>query len=191
MTEIQGGRRGRIGRKLVLTFVSFVMVVVGGTGWALYDVTRRSLEREMSERLMTAALLVAGGLDGGTVRTLRPGDEAFLRAYVSLTARLQRARKMVGARRITVFDRQGRSLLDTAPDVPIGRGTPGCGSTGQRWRGSGRGRPRTRCCSRGRTGSSTSRATRRCTTGRRWWPGWGWRWARRSWRPSDRFSAGS
>ncbi len=118
--SIQGGRRGRIGRKLALAFVAFVMVVVGGTGWALYDVTRRSLEREMSERLTAVARLVAGGLDGQTVRTLHPGAEGY-RTYASLTARLRRAREMVGARRIVVFDRQGRGLLDTEPGAPIGR----------------------------------------------------------------------
>jgi hypothetical protein len=103
----------------VLTFVAFVMAVVGGTGWALYDTTRRSLEREMSDRLVAVARLVAGGLDGDRVRLLRPGDEGF-RTYRGLTARLRRAGEMVGARRIYAFDREGRSLLDTAPGVPIG-----------------------------------------------------------------------
>ncbi len=112
--------RGRIGRRLVLTFVAFVMVVVGGTGWVLYSLTRRSLERQMSERLLAVAQLVAEGIDGDAVSWLQPGYEGG-RLYKRLTNRLRRARDMVDARRIYVFDRQGRSLLDTKPDVPIGR----------------------------------------------------------------------
>lgn len=112
------GRRGRIGRRLVLTFVVFVMAVVSTTGWVLYDLTRRSLERQMSERLVAVAQLVTEGLD--LVYRLQPGYEGGeLQRF--LLARIQRARDMVGASRIYVFDRQGRSLLDTEPGVPIGR----------------------------------------------------------------------
>ncbi len=112
--------RGRIGRRLVLIFVVFVMVVVGGMGWVLYDLTSSSLERQMSERLVAVAQLVTEGVNGDVVRHFRPGDEGF-REYKRLTDRLRGARDRVGARRIYVFDRQGRSLLDTEPDVSIGR----------------------------------------------------------------------
>ena len=112
--------RGRIGRKLVVTFVFFVLSVIGGTGWAFHDLTQRSLDRQMSERLLAVARLVAGGLDGDLVRRLRPGDEGF-RVYGILTNRLRTAKEEVGARRIYVFDRQGRSLLDTEQGTPVGR----------------------------------------------------------------------
>lgn len=113
-------RRGRIGRRLVLSFVAFVMAVVGAVGWALYNLTARSLETQMSERLVAVAQLVAEGVEGDVVRRLRPGlEEGEL--YRRLAVRLRRAGDLVAARRIYVFDRQGRSLLDTEPDVPIGR----------------------------------------------------------------------
>ena len=116
----QAGRRGRIGRRLVLTFVAFVAAVMGGTGWVLYDLTRDSLDRQMSERLVAVAQLVSEGVDGDAVQRLRPGYEGGA-LYGKLTLRLRRARDRVGARRIFVFDRLGRSLLDTEPDVPIDR----------------------------------------------------------------------
>ena len=116
----QAGRRGRIGRRLVLTFVAFVAAVMGATGWVLYDLTRTSLDRQMSERLVAIAQLVSEGVDGDAVERLRPGYEGGA-LYGKLTLRLRRARDMVGARRIFVFDRLGRSLLDTEPDVSIGR----------------------------------------------------------------------
>ncbi len=112
--------QGRIGYKLVLSFVLLVMVVVGGSGWVLYELTERSLEQQMSEHLIAVAQLVATGPNGGVLRMLRPGYENF-NLYQSLTARLRREQELVGARRIYVFDRKGRSLLDTERSVPIGR----------------------------------------------------------------------
>jgi signal transduction histidine kinase len=112
--------RGRIGRRLVLTFVAFVMAAVGVTGWVLYRLTMSSLEREMSLRLVGVAQLVSEGIDGEAATRLQPGYEGG-RLHSRIRARLRRIRDTVGARRITVFDRTGRSLADTEAGVPIGR----------------------------------------------------------------------
>jgi two-component system OmpR family sensor kinase len=110
---------GRIGRRLVLVFVAFVMVVVGGTGWTLYDLTAQSLERQMTERLVAVTELVADGTLGDLVSAFRPGDESFP-SHTRLRGRLRDTRDLVDGRRIYIFDKAGRSLLDTE-DVPIGR----------------------------------------------------------------------
>ena len=112
--------RSRIGNKLVLSFVLLVMVVVGTSGWVLYEMTRRSLEWQMRDHLVSVAQLVSTGLYGDVLKRLRPGDESFS-LHRKLTVRLQRSKEVVGAARIYVFDRQGRSLLDTESEVPIGR----------------------------------------------------------------------
>ena len=112
--------RGRIGRRLVVTFVVFVFLVIGSTGWILYHLTRNSLERQMSDQLLAIAQLSAAGIDGDAVRHLRSGFEGG-NLHARLRAKLVRYGDLVGARRIYVFDDQGQSLLDTAPDVPIGR----------------------------------------------------------------------
>ena len=120
-TETQKSEfRGRIGRRLVLTFVAFVMTVVGVTGWVLHRLMADSLETEMSQRLVAIAQLVSQGIDGEVVSHLQPGYEGRS-LHRSLTARLRASRDSVGASRIYVFDRQCRSLADTEPDVPIGR----------------------------------------------------------------------
>jgi len=111
--------RARIGHKLVLSFVLLVMVVVGMSGWVLYEMTQRSLEWQMRDHLVAVARLLSNGISGDVLRYLSPGRENSS-LYRTLTAKLQRAQQVVGARRIYVFDRQGRSLLDTEPGTPIG-----------------------------------------------------------------------
>ena len=111
---------GRIGHKLVLSFVLLVMVMVGGSGWVLFEVTERSLEQQMSERLVAIAQLVSTSPNGEVLRHLRPGAESY-GIYKRLRAQLKQAKEMVEARRIYVFDQYGRSLLDTEEGVSIGR----------------------------------------------------------------------
>jgi|APSaa5957512622_1039677.scaffolds.fasta_scaffold04225_4 signal transduction histidine kinase len=115
--------RARIGPKLVLSFAVLVMVVVGTSGWVLYEMTRRSLEAQTRDQLVSVAQLLKTGLSWPVLKHLHPGDESFS-LYKRLTANLQRSREMVGARRIYVFDRQGRSLLDTEEGWSIGREYP-------------------------------------------------------------------
>ena len=88
----QNGYRGRIGRKLVFVFVAFVMVVVGSTGWTLYNLTSQTLERQMTERLMAITELVADGVVGDVVRAFEPGDESFP-SYQRLSDRLRFRRR--------------------------------------------------------------------------------------------------
>ena len=116
-------RRGRIGRRLVISFVLLAMLVVGGSGWVLYERSLDSLERQMGNHLVSEVELIASGISGDVVVGLRPGYEAY-RFYRNSTNRLRRAQEMVGARRIYVFDSEGRSLLDTEAGIAIGREYP-------------------------------------------------------------------
>ena len=113
--------RGRIGPRLVLSFVALAMLVVGGSGWVLYERALNSLEEQMSSHLLAEARLLANGLaDVDVLVRLRPGFERF-DLYRSYTARIRQAKDLVGARRIFVFDRDCKSLLDTEPGSSIGR----------------------------------------------------------------------
>ncbi len=118
-TPKQTRSQGRIGRRLVLSFVLLVMALVGSTGWGLYTLTRRSLEQQMGAHLVSVARLVAALPNLELLRRLKPGSEDF-KFYRSMNARLQRVREQAGARRIYVFDREGRNLLDTEEKTPIG-----------------------------------------------------------------------
>ncbi len=115
--------RTRIGHKLILSFVLLVMVVVGLSGWVLFELTDRSLERQMSDHLVSVATLVSTNLSGSVLRFMHPGRE-HSDLYRTLVGKLQRAEQGVGARHIFVFDRQYRSLLDTDGLMPIGREYP-------------------------------------------------------------------
>lgn len=75
----------------------------------------------MSERLVAVAQLGHPGAGWRCGPHSAAGGYEGLQLYKSLRGRLRRARDMVEARRIYVFDWQGRFLLDTEPDVPIGR----------------------------------------------------------------------
>ena len=115
--------RTRIGHKLILSFVLLVMVVVGLSGWVLFELTDRSLERQMRDHLVSVATLVSTNLSGNVLRYLHEGRE-HSNLYRNLVLKLQRAEQGVGARHIFVFDRQYRSLLDTDGLMPIGREYP-------------------------------------------------------------------
>ena len=115
--------RTRIGHKLILSFVLLVMVVVGLSGWVLFELTDRSLERQMRDHLVSVAALVSTNLSGSVLRYLHPGRE-HSNLYRTLVGKLQRAEQEVGARHIFVFDREYRSLLDTDGLMPVGREYP-------------------------------------------------------------------
>ncbi|MFH1569975.1 MAG: ATP-binding protein [Gemmatimonadota bacterium] len=114
--------RGRLGRKLVLSFVALAMLVVGGSGWFLYEQSVQILEEQMGSHLVAEAQLLASRLEssGDVILRLVPGFEN-LNWYRAQRDRLRRDQEHTGARRIYVFDRNERSLLDTQPRVPIGR----------------------------------------------------------------------
>lgn len=114
------GPTGRLGRKLVLSFVALVMLVVGGSGWVLYERTLQSLEEQMSSHLVAEARLLANGMSGDYLLSLRPGYETY-NSHRQEVSRLKRSQEHLRARRVYVFDRNGRSLLDTQPRMRVGR----------------------------------------------------------------------
>ena len=73
----------------------------------------------MRGHLISTAELVGSGISGDVLRILAPGWERA-GVYRTLVTKLRRAKDVVGARRIYVFDRLGRNLLDTE-GMPIGQ----------------------------------------------------------------------
>ena len=70
--------RTRIGHKLILSFVLLVMVVVGLSGWVLFELTDRSLERQMRDHLVSVATLVSTKLSGKMLRYLHEAANTLL-----------------------------------------------------------------------------------------------------------------
>ena len=111
--------RGRIGNKLVVTFVLFVTIFVVATGWFLYRTTKSSLDDELGGKLVAIAQSATTQIDGMFVMQLSPGDEVTL-TYANLLNKLKRVKKVTNVKRVYIFDRENRRLVDTDTDVPIG-----------------------------------------------------------------------
>jgi signal transduction histidine kinase len=111
--------KGSIGNKLVITFVLFVTIFVGSTGWFLYRATKNSLDNELGGKLVAIAQAAKTQIDGMSVMQLSPGDEGTL-TYANLLNKLKRVKEATNAKRVYIFDRENSSLVDTDPDVSIG-----------------------------------------------------------------------
>ena len=110
---------GRIGNKLVVTFVLFVTVFVGSTGWFLYRTTKNSLDNELGGKLVSIAQAATTQINGMFVTQLAPGDEETL-TYANLLNKINRVKEATNVKRVYIFDRDNRSLVDTDTDIPIG-----------------------------------------------------------------------
>jgi len=111
--------RGRIGNKLVVTFVLFVTIFIGTTGWFLYRTTKNSLDNELGSKLVAIAQAVTTQIDGLSVMYLSPGDEETI-TYGNLLNKLKRVKETTEVKRVYIFDKENRSLVDTDADIPIG-----------------------------------------------------------------------
>ena len=68
------------------------MLVVGGSGWVLYERALDSLESQMSRHLMAEARLLANAIgDTQVLIAMRPGHEGFT-FYRNFKARIQKAK---------------------------------------------------------------------------------------------------
>ena len=79
--------KGRIGNKLVITFVLFVTIFVGSTGWFLYRSAKNSLDNELGDKLVAIAQVVTTQIEGVFVTQLSPGDENTL-TYANILNKL-------------------------------------------------------------------------------------------------------
>ncbi len=112
--------QGSLSRRLVFSFVTLALAGLGGSGWILYRQALHSLEEQLASHLKVEARMIATELERGSVTSLRQGMEGN-RLHRRLQGQIRDTQKALGARRIYVFDRYGRSLLDTEEGKRIGR----------------------------------------------------------------------
>ncbi len=110
--------KGKIGNKLIITFVLFVTIFVGSTGIFLYRSAKNSLDNELGGKLIAIAQSVTTQIDGSFVTQLFPGDENRL-IYINLLQKLNKVKQATDVKRIYIFNRDNKSLVDTEK-VPIG-----------------------------------------------------------------------
>ena len=113
--------RGKIGNKLVVTFVLFVSIFVVSTGWFLYGTTKNSLDNELGGKLVAIAQAVTTQIDESFPDYLPLlSNGAARRTHANLLNKLMKVKEATNVKRVYIFDRENRSLVDTDEDFPIG-----------------------------------------------------------------------
>ena len=109
----------KISNKLAITFGLLIFSAILVCGWYFYRYTKYYLDRELSQRLVDIAQTVALQLDGDIITQLAPGNESGM-TYRNLVSQLNRIKQKIDIKRVYIFDKNHRSLVDTQPGVPIG-----------------------------------------------------------------------
>jgi len=109
----------KISDKLAITFGLLIFSAILVCGWYFYRYTKYYLDRELNQRLVAIAQTIALQSDGDIITQLAPGNEAGL-TYSNLVSQLNRIKQKIDIKRVYIFDKNHRSLVDTQPGVPIG-----------------------------------------------------------------------
>jgi signal transduction histidine kinase len=99
--------RGRLLLAFLLPAAGFFFLTAAVAYW----VGRRSLEEEVNRGLIAMAEAAAAVVPADRLTILAPGDEAS-RTYSHIAGRLEAQRKASGVRRIYLFDRERRAIVD-------------------------------------------------------------------------------
>jgi signal transduction histidine kinase len=105
--------------KLILTFSALVVPLLAASGYLFHNAARDSLDRELGLRLVAVAQAAATRFNPTILTGFRRGEETGW-TYGSYRASLLEIRDRTGLERIFVFDRQGRSIMDTRDGVDLG-----------------------------------------------------------------------
>ncbi len=105
--------------KNIATFLIPALLTVGLFAWFARFRLRESLDVELGLRLISVARAAVPLLPSDQIDSFAPGDEK-IRSYRNLQRKLRRLKKATGVRRIYVFDRDRKSLLDTKA-TPVGQ----------------------------------------------------------------------
>ncbi len=108
----------KIGNKLITTFVLFVTIFIGTTGWFLYRTAKNSLDDELGGKLVAVAQAVTTQIDARFLMQLQPGDETTL-TYANILNKLNKVKDATKVKRLYIFDRNNKSLVDT-DNIKIG-----------------------------------------------------------------------
>lgn len=109
--------RARLNTAFVLPTAIIVVVLVA----VAYVAARQGLEEELGKRLEAVGQVIAGDMsDGVDAAQIERLDESMHRVRARLEERLEDAREATGVRRIFIFDREARSLVDTDSEAAFG-----------------------------------------------------------------------
>jgi signal transduction histidine kinase len=109
-----------IRNRLILAYLLPTVILLAAAGLLVYREARASLEDELGQRLIAVAQTAVGSLPSGEPRRLaklRGDDESTL---ARLRDKLIAVRDAAGVRRVFLFDKDRKSLVDTRTDVGFG-----------------------------------------------------------------------
>jgi len=109
----------KISNKLAIIFGLLIFITILVCGWYFYGQTRHYLDQELGRRLVDIAQTIALQVNGDIITQLIPGDESSL-TYGHTVTQLHEIKQKTDIKRIYIFDRNHRSLVDTESAVPIG-----------------------------------------------------------------------
>lgn len=108
--------------KLIAVFLVPTLLSVLIYGTVAYEVVRTELEAELGRRSMSVGQALSSQLSGGiTAKQLLRLDPTKMRVIERMRRRLQRVKRATGARRVYIFDRDLKSLVDTRQGVALGQ----------------------------------------------------------------------
>jgi len=109
----------KIGDKLTITFGLLMFSAIFVCGWYLYGQTKHHLDKELGQRLVNIAQTIATHSNGAIIMQFVHGNETGL-TYRNLVSQLNGIKQKTKVKRIYIFDKHRRSLVDTEIGIPIG-----------------------------------------------------------------------
>jgi signal transduction histidine kinase len=107
--------------KMIGAFIVPTLLLVFGYGGTAYMYARKTLEAELGTRLVSIGeTLSAQWSDGFDAMQLERLNEDKERVRQRFRQRLQTVKKRTGVKRLYLFDRDYRNLVDTDPSKPFG-----------------------------------------------------------------------
>ena len=112
-----------IGARLAAAYLLPSLLGLAALGFYVDALARRSLEEEIGRKVTAVAAAAAATMPADRIAFLRPGDEDT-RTFRNLRDRLEQLRQATGVRRLALFGRDGRALVDAGGDAAIGAPLP-------------------------------------------------------------------
>jgi hypothetical protein len=114
----------KLWKKLLIAYLLPTSLLVGAIGWLAYRASHNAMEQQLGQSLISVARTAAWLMSRPRAMALQAGDEAT-RTYTTLVGKLVALQSASKARRIVLFDRNERALLDSHQEFAIREPIPG------------------------------------------------------------------
>lgn len=108
-----------IRNRLILFFGIIIVFAVGFSGWLLYWTVKSSLEEELGNKLKAVASIAAAQLKSDLILQLER-EKGLNRTYENVQRQLRTIRKSTDVKKVYIFDRKLRSIVDSQGNVSPG-----------------------------------------------------------------------